>query len=142
MMRNPGPGHPWQVPARHALLTPSEIRTLTGVYLGEFGDGPWLVYSNDEQHRPARRMLRALHDLHMIELMENEPGWTPTMWGARLTCVGANTVFRAANNAHPGCPGDGHWLPTGDCTGCRARRPLDMDAYRDMINTMGAAAEQ
>lgn len=73
------------------------------------------------------------------------------MWGARLTCAGANAVFRGYPvrpgepgadpaevvelDGHPGCTGG--WQPDGNCTNCSARRPLDRAAYETYLAALG-----
>lgn len=144
---------PWNaVPGN--LLSPQELAMLHRICTGGYGDGPCVVYSAPGRRRPSQRLLRALDGRGVIQFTDAAAGnWERGMWGARLTCAGANAVFRGYP-AQPGGPGtdpggvtrlDGHpgcaggWRPDGGCTNCPARRPLDRAAYEAYLAALGPA---
>ena len=61
---------------------------------------------------------------------DRQMGWDQGMWGARLTCVGMNAVFRhdggSDRDSHPGC--HGYWAADGVCDTCSAVRPWAANA--------------
>jgi len=133
---------PWNVVADD-LLSPGELRLLYRICAGEYGD-PGVIYSVRGRRYPSQRLLRTLDGLGVIQFTDTAAGkWERGMWGARLTCAGANAVFRAwpirpaepgagpggvtRLDGHPGCMGG--WRPDGTCTSCLAKRPLDRAAY-------------
>lgn len=65
-------------------------------------------------------------------------GWSAGVWGAYPTCNGANAMWRYAGDVHvDGC--GSVWAESGECTGCRARRLLDLPAYEQYLNALPAA---
>jgi hypothetical protein len=135
---------PWQADPGE-FLSPEALALLHRICTGQYGDGPGVIYSAPGRRRPSQRLLRTLDDLGVIQFTDAATGnWGRGMWGARLTCVGANAVFRghpvqhAADpgdviqlDGHPGCTGG--WRPDGDCTSCPATRPLDRAAYETYL---------
>ena len=134
---------PWSAEPVNDVLTASDLTLLRRIYTGHFGEGRGVVYSEPGRRSPTQRLMRSLHALGVVEFMdEHAGGWDRGMWGARLTCLGANAAFRDEHRSgtyldgHPGC--EGGWLPDGTCTGCSQRRPLDRaayDAYLDALDT-------
>lgn len=135
------------------LLSPGELTLLSRIYIGQYGDGPGVVYSAPGRRHPSPRLLRTLDGLGVIQFTDAAAGnWERGMWGARLTCAGANVVFRGYPvrtgepgadlgdviqlDGHPGCTGG--WRPDGSCTNCRVRRPLDRAAYETYLGALGS----
>lgn len=128
---------PWDADPVNDLLAPAEVTLLTRIYTNHFGEGRGALYSDPDRRGPSQRLMRSLNALGVIEFMDaRSGGWERGMWGARLTCVGANAVFRAdprtqadgsTLDGHTGC--SGAWLTDGTCTGCNKDRPLDRTAY-------------
>jgi hypothetical protein len=134
---------PWEAPPGD-LLSRQELALLARIYTGRYGDGPGVIYSSPGRRLPSQRLLRSLDSRGVIQFTDAEAGrWERGMWGARLTCRGANAVFRGYPvrpggrgpglgdvthlDGHPGCPGG--WRPDGNCESCPAKRPLDRTAY-------------
>lgn len=140
---------PWAQPPVNSSLSPREVELLLGVYAGDFGEDPGVVFSAPGRRYPTQALLRSLHHLGVIEFVDAEDGgWERGMWAARLTCVGANAAFRhvpphggqkGSLDLHPGC--GGHWLPRGTCDSCRAVRPLDRHAYAGYLAALQAEDE-
>lgn len=117
-------------------LTTPERRLLTNMYAGKYGE-PQTVYSEPGRSSPSRPTMRALASLGLVTYLEGrDAGWDPQMWGAALTCVGSNVVFRAAGGPYGTHPGCGPWNALGRCLGCRAKRPLDAVAYEDYLDAL------
>jgi hypothetical protein len=152
VLRDPRPA-PWKADPGN-LLSPEELALLHRICTGQFGDGPSVVYSSPGRGRPSQRLLRALDGLGVIQFTDATAGnWERGMWGARLTCAGANAVFRGypvhligpgpdpggvtGLDGHPGCTGG--WRPDGACTNCPAKRPLDKAAYEAYLAALGPA---
>jgi hypothetical protein len=131
-------------------LSQGELKLLYRICTGHYGD-PGAIYSAPGRRQPSQRLLRALDGLGVIEFTDAKGGnWERGMWGARLTCAGANAVFRAypvrpgepnANpggvtrlDGHPGCAGG--WRPDGNCTNCSSKRPLDRRAYEIYLDAL------
>lgn len=68
-------------------------------------------------------------------LSAREAGWERGMWGAYLTCVGWNALWRSAGDTHVNGCGQ-PWLPDGCCTGCSELRRLDLAAWEAMLGTL------
>jgi|GEM_PF-4444263 len=123
--------YPWRASPTVDDFTKAEIALLGGIYTGAYGD-PGIIYSSPGRRTPNQKTLRALDSLSVIDFYDaDQGGWSRGMWGARLTCLGANVAFRAAANAHLGCGGT--WQPDGSCDHCRQLRPLDDAAYADYL---------
>jgi hypothetical protein len=135
---------PWSADPVNDMLAPAEVALLTRIYTNHFGEGRGVLYSEPGRRSPSQRLMRSLHALGVVEFMDARAGgWERGMWGARLTCVGANAVFRADPRAqadgtvldgHPGCTGA--WLADGTCTGCNRSRPLDRAAYDSYLDAL------
>lgn len=138
---------PWEAEPDD-LLSSGELTLLHRIYIGQYGDGTGVIYSARGRRLPSQRLLRALDGLGVIQFTDAEAGkWERGMWGARLTCAGANAVFRGYPvrlgehradpghviqlDGHPGCTGG--WRPDGNCTNCSAERPLDKAAYKTYL---------
>lgn len=131
---------PWSATAiTEDDLTPLEVASLRKVYAPD-EDGRGLAYGSQVTAH-AKRLSRMAH-LGLVEFTDAKAGgWETGMWGARLTCVGANAVFRidaeylvegeGKRDVHPGC--GGYWLLEGECSKCQAFRPLDLEAYGDYL---------
>lgn len=119
-------------------LTPAEARLLRLVLHGRPADGvePWTLYSGAASPRTdtsRRRALQRLEPTGVVEVFLGvEMGWDASMWGARLTCLGANSLYRFDGDVHTECPAlsNAPWAQSGTCTGCSRPRPLDAEAYR------------
>lgn len=133
---------PYAVAVDPGELTASDRRVLHALYEGAYGD-PWAVYSDPSRRTPSRPQMRALASLGLVTFLDGkDAGWAKDMWGAWLTCLGANTVFRSGPGefgSHPGC---GQWRVDGTCTGCRSRRPLDADAYAAYLRALGTVERE
>lgn len=144
---------PWKADPGN-LLSPEELTLLYRICTGQYGDGCGVVYSAPGRRRPSQRLLRTLDGLGVIQFTDAAAGnWERGMWGARLTCAGANAVFRGYPvqlggtgsvpggvtrlDGHPGCTGG--WQPDGSCTNCPAKRPLDRTAYETYLAALSPA---
>lgn len=135
---------PWAAdPLTDDDLTRQMRTVLRTMYLGAYGSGRGVVYSEPGRREPYQTTLKALARLGAVDFYDaKSSGWERGMWGARLTCVGANTVFRAIQvttpegtlDEHPRCGGG--WRPNGTCTSCTAQRPLDADAYLAYVDAL------
>lgn len=135
---------PWSAPVLNEDLAAAELTLLRRVYLNHFGEGRGVLYSEPGRRSPSQRLMRSLDALGVVEFVDARAGgWERGMWGSRLTCLGANAVFRAdprtqpdgtVLDGHPGCVGA--WLPNGACTGCTAKRPLDRTAYDAYLDAL------
>lgn len=135
---------------RDGDLSEHDLTVLFRVYTGQYGGGYAVVYSEPGRREPTQRHLVSLASLDLVEFYDAaSSGWDRGMWAARLTCVGANAVFRGERasehhdtypglDGHPGC--SGYWLPEGACTTCRAKRPLDHQAYLDYLDAIDEEA--
>lgn len=142
---------PWRIEPSDLDLTQSEVTLLHGILVGRY-DGYSMIYSGPG--RPSAKRMRLLSSLGVVTFIDAAEGnWERGMWGARLTCVGANAVARNDGavrlnadgvkdlnatgdgvtilDSHPGCAGG--WLADGTCTDCPRLRPLDLAAYTDYL---------
>jgi hypothetical protein len=98
--------------------------------------GDCALYGEHTSERDARTA-RALRDQGCVQYFTGKDcGWEAGMWGAYLTCVGWNAMWRFFGDIHT----DGHcgqaWRPDGLCGGCGAKRYLDAQAWADRLATL------
>ena len=80
----------------------------------------------------AQRCRKLAHRGLVRYLNSDQGGWPAGMWAAYPTCNGFNAMWRHAGDTHvERCSAP--WNPDGTCTGCRARRLLDLPAYETYI---------
>lgn len=130
------PTFPWRITPADLTFDLGDLTLLHRMYSGRFGEGRGVVYSQAGRPDPSVEQLVRLHRIGVVEFYSGrQMGWDQDMWGARLTCVGMNAVFRhdggSDRQSHPGC--HGYWAADGVCDTCSAVRPLDAKAYAEYL---------
>lgn len=123
------PNLDWQTPP--VEISPAEARLL----LAAATSRDFAVYGA-RTSTPAARTARSLRAKRCVRyIVGRQNGWESGMWAAYPICAGWNALWRHHQDRHiDGCGQP--WLPSGDCSGCSARRRLDLHAWDRRLETL------